>query len=314
MGLAVATLSRCPGPIPMAQKRFIDPQALDRISRMELVARSAVDGFLAGRHPSPYHGSSVEYADHRPYTVGDEIRRLDWKLLAKTDKYYIKLFQDQTNLRCTILLDISRSMTFSVKNRVTKLDYGSFLTAALGYLMLRQNDAVGLALFDNKLRHYLPARSTASHFRLIIDLLQATGSRYESRMAPVMHELAGRLKRRGLVIIISDLLDDTDALFDALGHFRYRKHEVIVFHVMDPYELEFPYERVMRFRDIEGSSMIVANPANVRRQYLERLGAFLDTVKAGCLERNVSYELARTDTPWDNMLSAYLGKRSRMSK
>ena len=312
--LAVAMPPRKAGRVSMAKKRFIDPPALDRVSRMELVARTAVEGFLAGRHPSPYHGSSVEYADHRPYTMGDAIRSLDWKLLAKTDKYYVKLFQDQTNLRCTILLDISRSMSFSAQNRLTKLEYGSFLAAALAYLMLHQNDAVGLALFDDQLRHYLPARSTASHFRLMLDLLEAASSRHASRMGPVMHELAGRLKRRGLIIIISDLLDDTDALFNALGHFRYRQHEVIVFHVMDPHELEFPYDRVTRFRDIEGSSMIVANPANIRRRYRERLTDFMETVRAGCLERNISYELASTGSPWDTMLSAYLAGRGRLSK
>ena len=297
----------------MSKKRFVDPDGLDRVSRMELVARHVVEGFLSGRHPSPYHGSSVEYADHRPYTMGDEIRSLDWKLLAKTDKYYVKLFQDQTNLRCTILLDISRSMTFAAEERLSKLEYGSFLAVALGYLMLRQNDAVGLALVDNELRHYLPARSTASHFRLMIDLLETTGSRHESRMGPVMHELAGLLKRRGLIIIISDLLDDVDTLLDALSHFRFRKHEVIVLHVMDPHELSFPYEKIMRFRNIEDTSMIVTNPTHVQRKYLERLHSFLDTVKAGCLERQVSYELAGTDTSWDATLSAYLGKRSRMS-
>jgi len=297
----------------MSKKRLLEPKALERVSRMELVARQAVEGFLSGRHPSPYHGSSVEYADHRPYTMGDAIRTLDWKLLAKTDKYYVKLFEDQTNLRCTIMLDISRSMGFSAEGRISKLDYGSFLAVALGYLMLRQSDAVGLALFDNRLRHFLPPRSTASHFRNIVDLLESTRPQGDSRIGMVMHELAGRIKRRGLVIIISDLLDDTDELFKALGHFRYLKHEVIVFHVMDPHELNFPYERVTRFKDLEGSSMLVTNPASVRRQYLRRLEDFMSQVRSGCLERNVSYELASTGTAWDMTLSAYLGKRSRMS-
>lgn len=296
----------------MAEQTFIDPKGLARIMRLELVARQAVEGFLAGRHPSPYHGSSVEYADHRPYSMGDELRALDWKLLAKTDKYYVKLFEDQTNLRCTILVDCSRSMAFASDGRMTKLRYASHLAAALGYLMLRQNDAVGLALFDNRLRHYLPARSTASHFRLMVDLLDAAQGRSESRMAPVMHELASRLKRRGLIIIVSDLLDDPAGLFDALGHFRYRKHEIIVFHVMDPNELTFPYERLTRFKDMEGTSMIVANPGAVRRRYMERLEAFMNTVKGGCLERDVTYELATTDTPWDKMLGAYLDRRSRL--
>jgi uncharacterized protein (DUF58 family) len=296
----------------MAKKRYIDPKGLEMVARMELIARQAVEGFLSGRHPSPYHGSSVEYADHRPYTISDPIRMLDWKLLAKTDKYYVKLFEDQTNLRCTILLDISRSMNFAADGRMTKLDYGSFLTAALGYLMLRQNDAVGLAIFDNQLRHYLPSRCTASHFRYMVDLLESVRPHEDSRIGIVMHELAGRLKRRGLVIIISDLLDDTEALFKALGHFRYQKHEVIVFHVMDPHELNFPYNRLTRFKDIEGAGTVVTNPENVRRHYLQRLGDFLNEVRAGCLERNVSYELLSTDTAWDLALSAYLGKRSRM--
>lgn len=296
----------------MPKKRFIDPKGLELVSRMELVARQAVEGFLSGRHSSPYHGSSVEYADHRPYTISDPTRMLDWKLLAKTDKYYVKLFEDQTNLRCTIMLDISRSMSFAAEGRMTKLDYGSYIATALGYLMLHQNDAVGLALFDNRLRHYLPARSTASHFRHIVDLLETVRPRRESRMGAVMHEIAGRIRQRGLVIIISDLLDDLEELFKALGHFRYLKHEVIVFHVMDPHELKFPYNRVTRFKDIEGSGIVVTNPENVRREYLQRLGDFLSEVKSGCLERNVSYELTSTDTAWDLALSAYLGRRSRM--
>jgi uncharacterized protein (DUF58 family) len=159
----------------------------------------------------------------------------------------------------------------------------------------------------------LPPRSTPSHFRNIVDLLESTRPQGDSRIGMVMHELAGRIKRRGLVIIISDLLDDTDELFKALGHFRYLKHEVIVFHVMDPHELNFPYERVTRFKDLEGSSMLVTNPASVRRQYLRRLEDFMSQVRSGCLERNVSYELASTGIAWDMTLSAYLGKRSRMS-
>lgn len=296
----------------MLKQRRIDPQGLAAVSRMELVARHAVEGFLSGRHPSPFHGSSVEYADHRPYTVGDEIRSLDWKLLAKTDKHYIKLYEDQTNLRCTLMLDVSKSMDFAGGERMTKLSYGCHLAAALGYLMLRQNDAVGLALFDNQLRQYLPARSTASHFRRMLDVLEETQAQHESGMAGVLHELAGRLKRRGLIVIISDLLDHSDALLKALGHFRYRKHEVIVFHVMDPDELSFPYEKLSRFKDMEGAGMVVTNPANVRNRYLERLEAFLKQVKGVCLEQDVSYQLLRTDAVWDKALSAFLAKRSRL--
>jgi uncharacterized protein (DUF58 family) len=294
-------------------KQLIEPSALARVSRMELTARRAVEGFLSGRHPSPYYGSSVEYADHRPYALGDEIRSLDWKMLAKTDKLYVKLFEEQTNLRCTILLDGSRSMAFGGEGRPTKFAYGAQLAAALAYLMLRQNDAVGLAVFDEKLRAYLPARSTASHFKRMIDELEAAEPARGSDCGPAMHELAGRLSRRGMVILISDLLENPETLMTALGHFRYRKHEVVVFHVMDPDELSFPYDRLTRFRDMESSGMVVANPASVRKRYLERLEQFMQQVRGGCLERDISYELASTDTDWSQMLSAYLGKRQRIS-
>ena len=300
----------------MARLRTIDPASLAPIARMELVARQAVEGFLTGRHKSPFHGSSVEYADHRPYTDGDEIRSLDWKQLAKTDKYYVKLYEDQTNLRCTVLLDVSRSMGFRGQiegpRRPDKLTYASHLAAALGYLMLRQNDAIGLGLIDEQLRRYLPARAKASHFRRILAELQAEPAQAASRLGPVIHELAGRLKRRGMVVLISDLLDEPDQLIPALAHLRHRKHEVLVFHVMDPDEVTFPYQRLTRFRDMEGAGMVVADPGNIRQRYLDRLSAFLGRIKKGCHENDVTYELARTDQPWDQLLGAFLARRSRV--
>jgi uncharacterized protein (DUF58 family) len=303
----------------MADNRLVDPQAMARISRMELIARQAVEGFLSGKHPSPYHGSSVEYADHRPYALGDEIRTIDWKLLAKTDKYYIKLFEEQTNLRCTIVLDASRSMAFGKggsggRRGSDKLTYGSYLALALGYLMLRQNDSVGLALFDDQVRHYLPARSTASHFRLMAQQLDKLKPAGDTRLGAILHELAGRLPRRGMVILISDLVDDVEQIKEGLARFRYRKHEVIFFHVMDPDELTFPFERLTRFRDAEGASSVVANPRTVRKRYLERLGAFMDRIRKVCLERDISYQLARTDVPYEQMLTSYLHSRSRLTK
>ena len=298
----------------MAESRLLEPKALARIARMELVARQAVEGFLAGKHPSPYHGSSVEYADHRPYTLGDEIRTIDWKLLAKTDKYYVKLFEEQTNLRCTILLDTSKSMGFSGNGAMTKLEYGSYLAAALSYLMLRQNDAVGLATFDSELRHYLPARATASHFRRMIEVMQGLKARSGTRIGRVLHPLAGRLRRRGLVVAVTDLLDDPTETINALGHFRYRHHEVIVFHIIDEAELTFPYERLTRFKDAEGTGMVVANPRVMRKRYLKRFNAFLEQMKHSCSERGISYELAQTSRPYDQMLSAYLERRARLGR
>lgn len=296
------------------RKNLLDPHKLAKVARMELVARQVVEGFIAGRHPSPYHGSSVEYADHRPYTVGDETRTLDWKLLAKTDKYYVKLYEEETNLRCTLLLDTSKSMAFAseASKGTAKVDYGAYLALALAYLMLGQNDAVGLALFDSQVREFLPPRTTASHFRRMAELMQHTTPRNDTGIGPVLHEMAGRIKCRGMVILISDLIADVDRLIDGLSHFRFDRHEVIVFHVMDPAELTFPYERLTRFKDVEGSASIVANPRSVRAKYLERLQKFLAEVKKKCLERDIGYIFCPTDTPYETMLMTYLQQRMKL--
>ncbi|MBI1367719.1 MAG: DUF58 domain-containing protein [Planctomycetes bacterium] len=293
-------------------KRLLDPKGLGLVGRMELVARQAVEGFLSGLHPSPYFGSSVEYADHRPYSVGDEIRTIDWKLLAKTDKYYVKLFEEETNTRCTLILDTSRSMSFAPSDgALDKLTYGMFMAAALAHLMLRQNDAVGLALFDHALREYLPARATPSHFRNMLNLMEKTTPGDDTDIAGVLHELAGRIPKRGIIILISDMLGDVDKLMDSLGHFKYQRHEVLVFHLMDPAERTFPYEKLTRFKDIEGAGSVIANPRTIRKAYLTRLNEFLDRLRRTCLERDISYELILTDQRYDKVLSAYLARRNR---
>lgn len=298
----------------MAKNPLLDPRKLAKVSRMELIARQVVEGFVSGKHPSPFHGASVEYADHRPYTIGDEIRTVDWKLLAKTDKYYVKLFEDETNLRATLLVDASRSMATRSEaddTLPTKLEYACYLAAAMAYLMLRQNDSVGLAVLDNHVREYLPARSTPAHFRRMIDVLESVQPDRETTLGPVLHQVAGRLQRRGMVILISDLLDDRDALMDGLSHLRHDKHEVVVLHVMDPAEMEFPFDRLTRFKDMEGAGSLLANPRNIRSKYLQRLDTFMRDIKANCLQRGISYQFTRTDTPFEQMLMAYLSHRMR---
>src|SRR5215469_11668842 len=218
--------------------RYFDPEGLARVGHMEFVARQVVEGFLTGRHRSPYHGFSVEYLDHRAYTPGDEIRSLDWKILARTNKYFIKLFQDETNLRAHILLDCSRSMAFK-SGAVSKLEYGSYLAAALSYLMLHQNDAVGLVLFDSEVRQFLAPKARPTQFRRILELLDHDSAREDTDVGAVLHEVAERIRRRGLVIVISDLIDDVDKIAGGLQHFRHNNHEVIVFHVLDDAELTF---------------------------------------------------------------------------
>ncbi|MDR3638386.1 MAG: DUF58 domain-containing protein [Isosphaeraceae bacterium] len=291
--------------------RYFDPDGLARVGNMELVARQVVEGFLTGRHRSPYHGFSVEYLDHRAYAPGDDIRSLDWKLLARTDKYHVKLFQDETNLRATILLDCSASMTFK-SDGLSKLEYGSFLAAALAHLMLRQNDAVGLTLFDREVRASLPPRARPSQFRQVLELLEQPPTGSDTDVGAILHTIAERIKRRGLVILISDLIDDEAKIASGLQHFRHNRHEVVVFQVMDDAELTFPYDRITRFKDIEGAGRVVANPKSLRARYLTRIHAFTDGIKTACFERGISYNLVNTKEPYDHFLAAYLEKRGRI--
>jgi uncharacterized protein (DUF58 family) len=291
--------------------KYFDPAGLARVGNMELVARQVVEGFLTGRHRSPYHGFSVEYLDHRSYSPGDEIRALDWKILARSDKYFIKLFQDETNLRAYILLDCSKSMTFQ-SGKINKLEYGSYLAAALSFLMLHQNDAVGLVVFDREIRHFLGPRARPTQFRRILDILDSSPTGSDTNVGAVLHEVADRIKRRGLVIIISDLIDDEAAIANGLQHFRHNNHEVIVFHTMDDAELTFPYDRLTRFKDMEGAGRIVANPKSLRNRYLARINSWMDGIKTACFERGVSYNLANTTEPYDAFLAAYLEKRARL--
>jgi uncharacterized protein (DUF58 family) len=295
-------------------QRYFDPDGLARVGNMELVARQVVEGFLTGRHRSPYHGFSVEYLDHRAYTPGDDMRSLDWKILARTDKYHVKLFEDETNLRAHILLDCSRSMAYTSdeKKYPSKLAYGSLLAAALSYLMLRQNDAVGLVLFDSEVRQYLPPKARPTQFRRVLELLDHSMSHEDTDVGLVLHDIADRIHRRGLVIVISDLIDEESKIAGGLQHFRHNHHEVLVFHVLDDAELTFPFDRLTRFKDMEGAGRLTANPKALRNRYLTRINTFIENLKAICFERNVSYELASTSEPYDQFLAAYLEKRARL--
>jgi uncharacterized protein (DUF58 family) len=292
-------------------QRYFDPEGLARVGHMELVARQVVEGFLTGRHRSPYHGFSVEYLDHRAYAPGDDIRDIDWKLLARSDKYYVKLFEDETNLRAYILLDCSRSMAFK-SGGLSKFDYACYLAAALSYLMLHQNDAVGLVLFDQEVRQNLTPRARPTQFRRILELLEEAPSHPDTDVGAVLHQVAERTRRRGLVIVISDLIDDEAQIASGLQHFRHNHHEVIVFHVLDDAELTFPYDRLTRFKDMEGHGRVVANPKSLRNRYLARMQQFTEGIKAACFERDISYNLANTREPYDHFLAAYLEKRARL--
>ncbi|MFM8579290.1 MAG: DUF58 domain-containing protein [Planctomycetaceae bacterium] len=291
-----------------------DPAGLVLVSRLELIARTAVQGLLSGLHPSPTFGSSVEYADHRPYTPSDELRSLDWKLLAKTDRYFVKLFEERTNTRVTVILDTSRSMGFSGDpSRLSKLDFGRFLAAAICHLALTQNDAAGLATFDSAVRSYVPARSGRRHFRHVLATLATTRPGADTSLGSSLRELAGRIPRRGIVVLVSDLLDEPEELAAGLSLLKHLRHDLVVFHLVDPVERDFPFEKVTRFRDMEGEGRIVTNPREVRAAYLDRFDRFTGSVRTACLERRIGYELTPTDSAYADMLAAYLARRGRLT-
>ncbi len=247
------------------KESFIDPVMLGQLNNMELVARCAVEGFFTGLHPSPFHGFSVEYSDHRAYQYGDELRYLDWKSFGRSDKLYIKQFQQETNVNVYILLDSSKSMSFADDGAVSKLHYGSFLAASLSYLMLKQNDSVGLALFGEEIRQWIPPRSRSTHLHQLLTALQGNKPQGQTALADILHAVAERSHRRGIVILISDLLDDTGDIKSGLHHLKYLKHDVIVFHTLDRQELNLDYEGLIQFEDLESNRIARVFPNPFKR-------------------------------------------------
>jgi len=292
-------------------KSTLSPRALARLANLQLVARQVVEGFITGLHQSPYHGFSVEFAEHRPYLPGDPIRHVDWKVYARTDRYVIKRFQEETNLKAYVLLDTSASMGFTSSD-FTKLQYGVHLAASLSYLMLEQRDAVGLALFDDHLRKLLPPRSVRGYLNLILAELEAVQPSGKTGVGEALHRVAERMKRRGLIILISDLLDEPADLLSGLKHFRWDGHEVIVLQVLDPLERSFAFPRDARFHDLETDEMIITQPWHLRQAYQEEMGRFLEELKTGCRENGVDYALFDTRQPYDFALVEYLNKRKKL--
>jgi uncharacterized protein (DUF58 family) len=305
-----------------AYLELLDPEAMARISRIEVLARGQVAGFISGRHRSPYHGFSVEFAEHRPYAPGDDPQDLDWRVLARSDRYYIKRYIEETNLRATLLLDASGSMAYrggrASRHRgrpLSKFEYARLLAAALARLFLNQQDAVGLVTFDQSVRRYVPARGRSDHLRLILSELHDATPGGESSLAPVFDDIAERVPRRGLVIILSDLFDRAEAILRALHHFRYRKHDVIVMHVMADEELTFPFERWSQFNDLEQpASRVEADPVALRAAYLDAVRAFVDDLSRGCGAMRADYVPFSTRQEFDVALAGYLAHRRSLVK
>jgi uncharacterized protein (DUF58 family) len=295
--------------------KYLDPQTLAKLQGLELRARLIVEGYVSGVHRSPYHGFSIEFAEHREYAQGDDLRYVDWKVYGKTDKYYLKQYEEETNLVSYLLVDTSESMRYrSAEAPMSKLDYAQCVAGALAYLVLQQQDSVGMVTFDKEVRALVRASSNPSHLKQLLHVMQHTVAERKTNTGPIFHDLAERLKKRGVVVILSDLFDDVNSMLAGLKHFRHRRHEVILFHVLDPAELDFPFRQMTLFKGLEQLPDVLADPRALREAYLKEFGAFLQAVKKGCRAQHVDYVQLRTDQSLEIALSSYLASRMNRVK
>lgn len=290
--------------------RFLDPAVVARLGTLDLRARTIVEGFLSGLHRSPFKGFSVEFAEYRQYIPGDDLATIDWKVFARSDRYHVKKFEEETNLDCHLMVDVSGSMGYG-RRGITKFEYAACLAASLGYLMNRQRDAVGLTAFDERIVAMLPASARPGHLRSVLIALDRLEPGQQTNVAKPLHQLADSLTKRGMVVLISDLLDDPEAVIRGLKHFQYRGTDVIVFHLLDPDEVEFPFDRATRFEDLETSEEVMAVPGLVREHYLKEVGGLIDRYKRELGTCGIDYQLLTTDKPLELALLAYLSTRAR---
>ncbi|NCS88767.1 MAG: hypothetical protein AUK34_08320 [Ignavibacteria bacterium CG2_30_36_16] len=293
-------------------RKYLDPAVISKLNSYELRARLVVEGFMVGLHKSPYHGFSVEFTEHRPYMQGDNLKDVDWKVYGKTEKYYIKQYEEETNLKSYILLDKSKSMGYASKGNISKLEYGATLTAALSYLMVKQQDAVGLSIYSEKIEQHLPPRTSKTYMHEILKALTSVTPSNKTNTASCLHQIAEKIKRRGLVIIISDLFDDVNSILTALKHFRYQKNEVIVFQILDPLERSFAFGKDAVFKDLETEEEMTTQPYQIQKAYREAMDEFIRRIKSECLNSNIEYNLIDTSAPFDKAFFSYIKKRQKL--
>ncbi len=289
---------------------LLDPAAISRAETLGLNARFVVEGYMAGEHKSPYRGFAIEFAQHREYTHGDDPRHLDWKVLGRTDRYYIKQYEQETNYVANLFLDGSESMRYG-SGKLTKLHYGKMMAACLAYLILHQRDATALGLFDTAVRDYAPRSDNLATIHNLMARLAALEPKEQTNIGAVLHEMARQIRRKGLVIVISDFFDDEAKVLEGIQHLRFGGNEVVVFHLMDPYELEFPFTGQVEFDGLEGIAKIQTRPSEIRKSYLREVETFRQRLREGCERNNCHYTLVNTAQPLHEVLSAYLAFRLR---
>ncbi len=303
-------------------QKYLDPKVLSKITRLDLQARLVVEGFISGMHKSPFHGFSVEFASHREYTPGDDIKHIDWKVHAKTDRYYIKQYEEETNLKATFVLDASESMHYPStgsgqaggRDGMTKYQYAASVAASLAFLLLQQQDAVGLAIFDDQLRHYQPASANPNQIKTLVHAMDVVELKAKTSIEPICHSLAEKISRRGLVCLVSDLLCDVDGIIRGLQHFRHYDHEVMVLHILDEDELTFPFQGNTMFRGLEDAGRLLVEPRALRKSYLEAMEAFCLDVKRRCVANRIDYKRISTADHLDAALLAFLAARAEAAR
>jgi uncharacterized protein (DUF58 family) len=293
--------------------KYLQPSVVAQLTTMELRARLVVEGFITGLHRSPYHGFSVEFTEHRQYMPGDEIKHIDWKAYAKTDRYYIKQFEEETNLKSYILMDASASMKYASRGCLPKIEYASYIAAALAYLMVEQRDAVGLTIYDERVRTTIPPRATQSNLRQLLKELERIVPGNKTGIADSLHTVAEQINRRGLVIVLSDLFDDPAKVITGFKHFRHKGNELIVMQILDPMERSFAFGTDAIFKDMESKEELMTQPWHIQKAYQESMRGFIENYRRECRENAIDYVLLDTSTPFDKALMEYLTKRRRLS-
>jgi uncharacterized protein (DUF58 family) len=294
-----------------APEKYLRPEVIRQVARLDLRAKFIVEGFLAGLHASPYHGFSVEFSEHRKYVPGDDLKDLDWNVYAKTDKYYLKKFQAETNVTGYLVMDLSASMAYTYRQELTKFEYAICLAAALGYLMIHQQDPVGLVTFDTRIQTSLPPRSKRTQLGSILSVLAGLKPSGKTAIGPCLHQLAAMIRSKGLVMLFSDLLTEPGPVLESLHHLRHRGNEVVLFHVLDEAEVHFPFDGVIEFEDVEEHGKLTIDAKGMRRDYLQAVGDFREFYRTECAKANIDYLPMDTSVSFDKALMEYLLQRQR---
>jgi uncharacterized protein (DUF58 family) len=294
-------------------QKYLQPEVVSTIKNLELIAKFIVEGFLVGLHKSPYHGFSVEFSEHRQYMPGDNIRDIDWKVYGRTNRFYIKQYEEETNLKAYLILDISGSMGYA-SNKISKIQYATYLAAALSYLLIKQRDAVGLATFSDKIHRFLPPKSTSGYLQFILkELNEIKLERQTTNVSETLHELAEKIKRRGLIILLTEFLyEEPEKILQGLKHFRHYDHEILVFNILDPQDKLFDFKQDVTFVDMETGEKVKTQPFFLRERYRQRIDEFYDTLQKECRNVQIDFQNLLTDEPFDRALIRYMLKRKKM--